>query len=242
VSRAARVISTLWFASTLFGCGRQQVEPKACTQSRQQAHESLRTGKVEAAKAQLLIAAASCSKASAWDVTRMQELLTLQEAQRRLQLEHQQKERQLNQKQPVRPFLLWARRVLAADKERLGKASCAPRGAPDFGFCTTRVEREAGETGAPFSVRYVASNPKLFRLESELPIPVACDDFGPNRPGPARTGANGDTLLLCELTEHPLTGLTAFIRISSGRSTVVLFPDRYRDADPEFNKLVGNNL
>jgi len=199
-------------------------------------------GKVEAARAQLLIAAGSCGKASAWDVTRMQEVLTLQEAQRQLQLEHQQKERQLNQEQPLRPFLLWARRVLAADKERLGKASCAPRGAPDFGFCTTQVEREAGETGAPFSVRYVANNPKLFRLESELPVPVACDDFGRNRAGPARTGANGDTLLLCELTEYSLTGLNAFIRISNGRSKVVLFPDRYRDADPEFNKLVGNNL
>ncbi len=171
----------------------------------------------------------------------MQELVALQEAQQRIQLEHRQKERQTNQEQPLRPFLLWARRVIAADKERLGKASCAPRGTPDFGFCTTRVEREPGETGAPFSVRYVMTNPELFRFETELPVAVGCDDFGPNRPGPARTGANGDTLLLCELTEHPLTGLTAFIRISNGRSTVVLFPEPYRDADPEFNKLVGNN-
>ncbi|MDX2051026.1 MAG: hypothetical protein SFV15_01460 [Polyangiaceae bacterium] len=225
-------------SAPLTACDNRLGEPPECAKGRQRVRELLREGKVQAAKAELQVAAGVCGEASAWDITRLSDLIGREEKQRQLEAEKRQQEALLDQKQPLRPFLRWARSVLAANKERIGKVSCAPRGATDFGFCTASVE---SPTSTPFKVRYLANNSNTFRLEWEIAVPVTCNDFGGYRPGPEKTTPTGDKLTLCELTDHPFTGITALIVSSTHPSRVVLFPDRYLEGDPEFRKLVGAN-
>lgn len=227
-----------WLAfatAPLLACKAETREPPECAQSRQKARELMRIQRLGEAKQALAVAQRTCHKASSWDVQRLQGLLLLQEKQQLSQTEQLKKEASIDEKEPLRPFLRWARSVVATNKERVGKVSCAPRGTPEFGFCSAAVEQPSG---APFRIRYLANNSEAFRLEWELAAPVGCFDLGAHRAGPQKKTPTGSDLFLCELTDHAFTGMTALLEVEARRSRVLLYVERYLEADPELRKLV----
>ncbi len=214
----------LLLLSGLFGCDSERKESDECLESRLNAKNAVLGGDVEQGATQLARAKELCGSPSAYDIDRLERLV--ERARRREQLA---KKAQEDAASPLADFVAWAEKLREADDKSIGQTECVPRGKPEFGLCTSHVQREGAPT---YNLDYFREDHQAFRFRTTMDKRLSCLDLGQHRDLSSWTDA-GKEYERCDLTSHGLLGLRVLIERDSGSSRVSVFSADYPKRDPE---------
>lgn len=247
-ARRRAALAWLWAGAAcalLSGCKANAPDP-SCDAARERARAAAMTGDVEPARSALKEARASCPKKVEFELARIEQLIERKQ-QRQQEVGEREQARQ-DKLAALAPFAKWIGELRESDNKKLPGEVCAPRGAPDFGFCTGQ---HVINDDLKASLRYrVADAASVFMFRVEIPKRAVCLDLGPARL--VHEWKRGNTELVhCELTAPPLKGLVALLTVTpdsaqadpdaglgAAVSDVQVFSRGYVDSDSKLTALI----